>query len=227
MKKLDAVRWGVVGTGTIAQQFVEDIKLVSGSKVTAVCSRSLSSASKLGQLCKDASCFCNLAEFMQDETIDVVYVATPNHTHFDIALASLKAGKSVLVEKPLVMSSAEIEKLQAAVKANHVLLMEGIWTHFLPVIDHVHKHLNKGGLGTIKRIDADLAFQHPFDAESRFYDKSKGGGALLDLGIYPLSLAIAFMGKPDRVDGCCNAAPERLFQFCQSARNIGPSSILT
>ena len=200
------VGWGIIGTGTIAEHFAQDITHVPGAFLAAVASRSPDRAAAFvarhgGHPCRD------VAALVQDPAVQAVYVASPNATHYAMAQAVLAGGKGVLVEKPLVNTVDDAKHLSALAVQHGTFCMEGLWSRFLPVMDFVKNKIQSGSIGTIKRIRADLAFVHPYDPASRFYDPAQGGGSLLDLGVYLVSLSLLLLGHPDRVRGRWWVAP--------------------
>lgn len=202
-----SIGWAIVGTGTIAKQFAADLACSKQSVLSAVCSRSTDKANAFASRYGAAASYASLPSLLADENVDIVYVASPNDTHFATAHAALDAGKAVLVEKPLVLTVSDAEQLSALSKQCGRFLMEAMWTRFLPAVSFVKDAVSSGTIGEVIRFESDLAFHHAYSPESRFFDKTLGGGALFDLGIYPISLAIALMGYPDAVEGSWTAAP--------------------
>ncbi|WP_258045660.1 Gfo/Idh/MocA family protein [Mesorhizobium sp. NBSH29] len=198
--------WGLVGTGMIARHFTEDLRSVAGAHLAAVTSRSFDKAAAFGAAF-DARAHADLDAMLRAPEVDAVYIATPNDTHFSTALAALSAGKGVVVEKPLAMSRTEAEQLASFATEQKLFLMEGMWTRFLPAMDFVREALRSGAIGKVRRIDGELAFRHLYDPGNRFFDAAQGGGALLDLGVYLISLSLALMGRAETVNGRWRAAP--------------------
>ncbi len=201
-----SVGWGVVGTGTIARHFAEDLQNVAGAHLAAVTSRSFDKATTFAASF-DAEAHRDLDDLLRASNVDVVYIASPNDTHFSAAMAALSSGKGVVVEKPLATNRAEAEQLSRFASEQKLFLMEGMWTRFLPALMFVRETVRSGAIGEVRRIDGELAFQHPYDPESRFFDPARGGGALLDLGVYLISLSLALMGRPETVTGRWRPAP--------------------
>ncbi|GEB38904.1 oxidoreductase [Gluconacetobacter liquefaciens] len=204
--QLPAVGWGIVGTGTIAGHFAEDIGHARGAYLAAVSSRSVERAAAFTAR-HGGRPFGDIEALVREPAVQAVYIASPNATHFDMARAVMAAGKAVLVEKPLVCTAEDAERLAALAVQHGTFCMEGMWSRFLPVVDLAEEKIRSGSIGTVKRIRAELAFAHPYDPDSRFFDPAQGGGALLDLGVYLVSLSQALMGRPDRVQGGWRAAP--------------------
>lgn len=207
-KSVEPVRWGIVGTGTMAQQFASDLGLCRGAVLSAVSSRH---ADKAGAFAarhgSQVSAYDTYADLLADDKVEAVYVATPNDTHFAAASAAIESGKGVLVEKPLVATSAEVARLAALAAERDVFLMEAMWTRFLPAITKAKTLIEEGAIGKVSSLRGMLAFHHPYDPESRFYSKERGGGAMLDLGVYGVSLSRFLMGDPVELSGEWQAAP--------------------
>ena len=144
---------------------------------------------------------------VENSAVDAVYVATPHSMHAENTLSALEAGKAVLCEKPFAINAREAERMIQTARANRLLLMEAMWTRFLPVFVRLRELLAKGTIGEVKRtLEADLSFQREARA-GRLYDPALGGGALLDIGIYPLSLASMLFGPPTEAHGVAEMGP--------------------
>ncbi|MDU0343545.1 Gfo/Idh/MocA family protein [Bosea rubneri] len=193
--------WGIVGTGAIAGLFAEDLHLIPGARLGAVHSRSLDKAQDFAARFGGATAYDDLDAFLADPAIEAVYIATPNNLHALQALAAIAAGKPVLIEKPIALSSGDVEAIAKAAAERGVFAMEAMWTRFLPAIVALRQHLAAGRIGRIRRLRADLSYFHPQQPGSRFFEPALGGGAALDLGVYPLSLALHLLGQPERVEG--------------------------
>lgn len=201
-----SVGWGIVGTGTIAERFASDVKHVAGAQLAAVTSRAFDKAAGFAAR-HGGTAYADLAAMLRDEGVGALYVASPNDAHFSAAAAALSVGKGVLIEKPLVTTSADAERLSSLATEHGAFLMEGMWTRFLPAIAFVRNALESGSIGEVRRVHGELAFAHPYDPGNRFFDAARGGGALLDLGVYLISLSLALLGRPDAADGRWRAAP--------------------
>ena len=143
-----------------------------------------------------ASTYADLDAMAADPDIDAIYVATPNALHAEQALRIISHGKAVLVEKPLATSVADAERIASAAAEQKCFVMEAMWTRFLPAVQAARRLVDGGAIGTVRKIDAELAYRRDEDAGSRFFDPGLGGGAALDLGVYPVSLTLHFLGKP-------------------------------
>lgn len=197
--------WGIVGAGVIARQFVEDMRHISAARVGAVHTRS----GKLPAgfpVSADARIYASLDALLSDPSIDAVYIASPNSSHAEQALAAIAAGKPVLVEKPLATTSADAQRIADAAARASVFAMEAMWSRFLPAIQAAREIVRSGELGDIVSARAELAYRRDEATDSRFFDPALGGGASLDLGVYPLSLALFLFGQPTAVSGRWKAA---------------------
>lgn len=193
------IRWGIIGLGNIANKFAADLLTVDGVELYAVASRSQQKAdnfAKKYQASKAYNCYETLAS---DANIDAVYIATPHSLHKENALLCLQQGIAVLCEKPFAMNADEVNSMIAAAQKNNVLLMEALWTYFLPHYHFVLTELKNNTYGKLLKIEADFGFVREFDGESRLFKKSLGGGSLLDIGIYPIFAALSTLGVPDSI----------------------------
>jgi predicted dehydrogenase len=200
------VRWGVIATGGIASAFVIDLRLLEGTEVVAVGSRSQDSADRFAAEHSIGRAYPTYASLVSDDEVDVVYVATPHPGHHAAALLAIEAGKAVLVEKPFTMDAAEARSLVAAARARGVFLMEAMWARFVPWAVRLRELLADGTLGEIRQVIADHGQWFPQDASHRLFAPDLGGGALLDLGVYPVSFASMVLGSPAAVTAVSDPA---------------------
>jgi predicted dehydrogenase len=193
------LRWGILGTGLIAETFTTDLKLTDSGIVAAVGSRSQEAATRFAQKFGIDRAHPSYESLVADPEIDVVYVATPHPMHRDNAILALEAGKPVLVEKPFTMSAAEARDIVAVAREKQLFAMEAMWTRFLPHVAVIKGWLSQGVLGEIVSVSADHGQWFAEDPEFRLFAPELGGGALLDLGIYPVSFASMVLGPPNRI----------------------------
>jgi predicted dehydrogenase len=191
------LRWGIMGTGGIAGAFAEDLKLTGSGVVAAVGSRTAESAGAFAEQRGIPTRHGSYEALANDPDVDIVYVATPHPLHHGNARLALEAGKPVLVEKPFTMNAEEARDLVALARERDLFLMEAMWTRFLPHIRHVRELLPS--LGDVVTVTADHGQWFAEDPAFRLFAPELGGGALLDLGIYPVSFASMILGAPDRV----------------------------
>jgi predicted dehydrogenase len=202
------VRWGIIGPGRIAADFAADLPLVPGAELAAVGSRSRANAEAFAQRFGFARAHGSYAELAADPDVDVVYVATPHAHQFDAAMLCIEGGKPVLVEKPITLDLASAARLVQAAHARNVFLMEAMWMRLNPAVRKVAELVEEGAIGWVGAIHADFGLQGPFPPEHRLRDPKLGGGALLDLGVYPIHLAHLIMGAPAAVRSWAHLTPE-------------------
>jgi predicted dehydrogenase len=190
----NAVRWGILGTGKIARAFATALKDVPGAVLAACASRDTATAQAFAQEFGAAAAFGSYQELVDAAGIDLVYVATPHPQHADNALMALRAGKGVLVEKPFTMNLREAEQVVTLARTRRLFLMEAMWTRYLPAFEEVQRIIASGAIGEVRQVVADFGFAANSGPEHRLFNPQLGGGALLDLGIYPLSIATALLG---------------------------------
>ena len=201
------VRWGIWSTGNIASKFARDLPAVPGAVLHSVRSRDVSSAKAFGEKHGAHVAVFHDARFLDDPDLDAVYIASPHMFHCAQAIKAIEHGKPVLVEKPLAMNAAEARKIEAASKKHGVFAMEAVWTRFLPTTQRARAILLSGELGNPVRAKVTLHFYCPFQPEHRLFDPALGGGAMLDLGVYPLSIAQFLLGDLALKDARWAAAP--------------------
>ena len=202
----EAIRWGIIGTGGIASAFATDLALLRDASVVAVGSRTRASADAFGDRFDVPRRYASYADLVSDPELDAVYVATPHPDHHASALLAIRAGKATLVEKPFTLNAAEASDLIDEATARHTFLMEAMWTRFLPHVVRVREIIAAGVLGDVRSFTADFGEWFRPDARHRSFDPELGGGALLDLGIYPISFASMLFGKPTRVTAASDPA---------------------
>jgi predicted dehydrogenase len=200
------VQWGILGTGGIARTFTEDLLLL-GHEVRAVGSRAERTASAFASEYGIAKAYGSYAELAADDQIDVVYVATTHNVHLSAARTCLEAGRPVLVEKPFTTTAADAAELVALARERNLFAMEAMWTRFNPLVARVRELVAEGAIGEVKAVYADFSENVPFDASHRLFAPELAGGALLDLGIYPVSFAWMLLGAPDTVQAVTTPAP--------------------
>ncbi|PJF45754.1 MAG: dehydrogenase, partial [Candidatus Thermofonsia Clade 3 bacterium] len=131
--------------------------------------------------------------------VDAIYVATPHSLHHANTLLALQHGKHVLCEKPFAINAAQAQEMVDAARSAGLFLMEAMWTRFLPIMVETRRLIAEGAIGKVQMIQADFGFRASFNPASRLFDPALGGGALLDVGVYPISLASMLLGRPDRI----------------------------
>lgn len=189
-------RWGIAGTGRIAGDFARDLANIADASLVAVGSRSAESANSFASARDIPRAHGSIADLATDPDVDVVYVAGIHPVHAEQAVAMMRAGKHVLVEKPLAMNASEAREMVAVSRETNRFLMEAMWTRFNPLHVELRRRFDTGEFGRILSIESDFSFAAPRDPQHRLFDPAKGGSALLDVGIYPITLAWWWLGPP-------------------------------
>ncbi len=195
----DRVRWGILATGGIAAAFTADLFDLPDAEVVAVASRSEASAQAFAERFGIPRAYGSWDALAQDGDIDVVYVATPHSAHRAAAGLCLEAGRNVLCEKPFTLNVREAEELVGLARERGLFLMEAMWMYCHPLIRRVAELVRDGAIGEVHTVQADFGIAGPFPATHRLRDPQQGGGALLDLGVYPVSFAQLLLGEPSDV----------------------------
>src|SRR3954451_10764880 len=194
-----ATRWGILGPGRIARTFAQDLRLVPEAELTAVGSRSQARAAAFAQELGFAAAYGSYAELLADDSVDAVYVASPHALHVEQVTAALEAGKHVLCEKPITLRARDAEELFALAGRRGLLLMEAMWTACHPVVLAVQHGLREGAFGRARQLHAEMGFVVELPPEDGLLDPDLGAGALLDMGIYPLTVAHLFLGEAEEL----------------------------
>jgi predicted dehydrogenase len=193
------VRWGIVATGGIAHTLAGQLLLLDDARIAAVSSRVTERAQAFAGEFGIPRAYGSYMDLLADDDVDVVYVATPHAQHAEIVDAALDARKAVLCEKAFTTSLAETQRLAQKAVDLGVFCMEAMWTRFVPMIVKAREIVADGGIGEVRSITADLGFVAGPHAKDRIWDPALGGGALLDVGIYPVAFAQMVFGSPDTV----------------------------
>jgi predicted dehydrogenase len=194
-----ATRWGILAPGRIARTFAQDLRLVPGAELAAVGSRSQERAAAFAEELGFASAYGSYEELLADESVDAVYVASPHALHLAHVSAALEAGKHVLCEKPITLRAPDAELLFELALGHRLLLMEAMWTACHPVVRAVMDRLRTGEFGVPRQLHAELGFVVHAAPEDRLNDVAMGAGALLDMGIYPLTFAHLLLGEAEEL----------------------------
>ena len=194
------IRWGIIGLGNIANKFATDLARVKNVELVAVASRSQQRADEFSVQHNSKRAYNSYVNLVKDAEVDAVYIATPHSFHKEHAILCLQNKKAVLCEKPLAMNLEEVTEMILVARENNVLLMEALWTFFLPHFTYVLDIVKSEKFGKLKNLEADFGFYRDFDETGRLFKKEVGGGSLLDIGIYPIFVALAALGEPDVID---------------------------
>jgi predicted dehydrogenase len=200
MPDYSTVRWGIIGPGRIAGVFAEGLRELTDAQLVAVGSRSQANADQFGDKYGVARRYPSYAAIAADPEVDAVYVATPHSSHAEHTIMCLEAGKAVLCEKPFAINAQQAERMVATARERRVPLMEAMWTRFLPIVTRTRELLAQGAIGEVRMVTSDFGFRTSVNPTGRLFDPQLGGGGLLDVGVYPVSLAsMVFGGEPVRV----------------------------
>lgn len=205
---MSTVRWGILATGGIAATFTEDLKLLPDAEVAAVGSRTVESARAFADRHGIPRAHGSWAELAADPDVDIVYVANTQNAHYDAVLTCLNAGKAVLCEKAFTLNRAQAAKLVDLARERGLFLMEAMWTRCIPGVRKIMELVGGGAIGPVSSVHADFGIFAPVGPEHRLRDPAQGGGALLDLGVYPISFAHLLLGDPAEVRAWARLTPE-------------------
>lgn len=190
------IGWGILGAGRISRQFATALASLEGSRIAAVGARSLDSARRFAEEFSIPKAYGNYSDLVNDPQVDVVYIGTLHPSHAENSLLALEAGKAVLCEKPFAMNAAEAQAVIEVARSRGLFLMEAMWTRFFPLMGALKGMLRSGAIGEPRMLTADFGYRAEHDAEPRAFQPALGGGALLDVGVYPVSLASDLFGPP-------------------------------
>jgi predicted dehydrogenase len=193
----DKIRWGILGGGSIAAKFADALKYVEEAQLVAVGSRTDANANAFGDSWHIPRRYGSYEQLANDKDLDVIYVATPHHLHAQNSILCLNAGKHVLCEKPLAVNASQGKAMIDCARAKRRFLMEAMWVRFLPLMDKVRELIADNAIGEVRMLAADFGFRCGDTTDKqRLIDPHLAGGALLDVGIYPLALSSMLFGKP-------------------------------
>lgn len=195
------IRWGICGTGNIARQFAGDLRSSRGAELHAIGSRTIENAQRFAREFGVANSHGSYESLANDSEVDVVYIATPHSLHLENMRLFLNSGKHVLCEKPFTLNTRQARQAMELAAQKKLFLMEAMWTRFLPSIVELLRLITAGTIGPVRFVTADLGFRIGSTSPPRLFDPALGGGCLLDIGIYPVSLAAMILGKPTAISG--------------------------
>lgn len=194
------IKWGILGLGKIAHKFASDLILVEDCELTAVASSNEDRAKVFAKEFGVNTFYGDYESLYADNSVKIIYIASLNQNHHGHVIEAIKNGKSILCEKPLAINQRQVKEMIDCAKKHKVFLMEGLWTRFNPAFEQVLQWIDRGEIGKLRYVNATFSF-YGLDKEfdSRLFNLKKGGGSLLDIGIYPLFLASIVMGKPNSI----------------------------
>ncbi|MHB9130231.1 MAG: Gfo/Idh/MocA family protein [Armatimonadota bacterium] len=235
------IRWGILGLGGIAGSFADGVRVLEDAEVRACGSRSAEKSAAFGERWGIPNRHAGYEALVSDPEVDAVYVATPHPMHHEHSLLALAHGKPVLCEKPFTVNIAESEEVFAAANKANLLVMEGMWSRFLPHIRQAEELIADGAIGEVRMLQADFSFRSQWNPEGRLLNPALAGGGLLDVGVYTVSLAQLLLGVPTAITGVAHigetgvdeqaaialAFPEgRLATLCCGVRTSSPHEAL-
>lgn len=207
-------RWGIIGPGKIAQKFATAIPLAGNAVLQAVASSDAARSRDFAEKHGAEKWYDNYEQLAADPDIDAIYIATPHAFHTENALLCLNHRKPVLCEKPLALNGKQAQQMVDASRQNSTFLMEAMWSRFLPAIEKALELVKNGKIGAVKYVRGDFGFYTPFDPQSRLFNIALGGGSVLDIGVYPLFLCLAVLGKPDHINAAGKLSPTGADETC-------------
>ena len=193
------MRWGILSTGKIARKFTEDLVIMDEAEVVAVGSRTEASAQAFAQKHNIPRAYGSYEELVNDPDVDIIYVGTPHAMHADNVRLALNAGKHVLNEKAFTINAQDAQEIIELARAKGLFLMEAVWMRFFPLMERLRGWMQEETIGQVHYMQADFGFNFEFNPNGRLFDPALGGGALLDLGIYPISLSSMLFGTPQDI----------------------------
>lgn len=193
------IKWGIIGLGNIAHQFATDLLLAADADLLAAASRDILKADEFAAKYNAAKAYDSYEALFADQEVDIVYIATPHDSHAELSIKALESGKHVLCEKPIALSYKDAERMIEASKKHNKFFMEAFWTRFIPAVQDVLAKVGSGIIGEANYIKADFAFIGNDAGGSRLFDKNRGGGALFDIGVYPLFFSYIVFGIPKEI----------------------------
>ncbi|MCD9575527.1 Gfo/Idh/MocA family protein [Flavobacterium soyae] len=193
------IKWGIIGLGNIAHQFATDLLLAADADLLAAASRDILKADEFAAKYNAAKAYDSYEALFADQEVDIVYIATPHDSHAELSIKALESGKHVLCEKPIALSYKDAERMIEASKKHNKFFMEAFWTRFIPAVQDVLAKVESEIIGEPNYIKADFAFIGNDVKRSRLFDKNRGGGALFDIGVYPLFLSYIVFGIPKEI----------------------------
>ncbi len=196
---MEEVKWGILGCGKIARKFASDLQLVKNAKLIAVAAREQSQADNFAKDFPAKYAHGSYQSLVENPEVDVVYIATPHGLHYEHTMLCLHHGKAVLCEKAFAINARQAREMIDFAKSRKLFLMEAFWTKFLPPYRQMKNMIAEGKIGTVQSVIANFGFIPTTPFAPRLYDPKLGGGSLLDIGVYPVFLALDILGKPDAV----------------------------
>lgn len=205
---MNTYKFGVIGLGWISNEFCEALSVVPQTELYAVASRSLKKAEQFKEKHHAVKAYGSYEELYNDPEVDIVYIGTPMSLHFQNMLDIIEAGKHIICEKSFTLNAHEAKIIKDKAHQKELFVMEALWTRFNPTIKTIQEFIRSGEIGEVERIDAEFSIYRDYDESSRIFSNELGGGALLDVGIYPVTFTDLFIGlNPIEIDATAELAP--------------------
>ncbi len=198
------IKWGILGPGAISKKFATGLQDADGAELYAVGSRNLERAQSFADEYGFSKAYGSYDELVNDSEVDAIYIGTPHSFHKDHSILCMRHGKHVICEKPFAINASEAAEMIEVAREEKRVLMEAMWSRFLPTLNMVRALLNEGAIGEARMVKADFGFRTNVNPEGRLFKPELGGGALLDVGIYPISLAYMLFGQPNQIKSMAN-----------------------
>jgi predicted dehydrogenase len=205
VKKKQIYRWGILGPGKIAHAFARALEVTDKGRLWAVGSRDRTRAAEFAQQYGAPRAFSSYSELIRDPEVDVIYIATPHHLHHPLTKECILHNKPVLCEKPVTINARQFKELSGLARQKGVFYMDALWTRFLPTLEKTIELVKT--IGPVISLRADFGFKGKYDPSSRLFNPELGGGSLLDIGIYPVFLALLLLGEPRDIHSTLHMAP--------------------
>lgn len=212
---MKSYNWGIIGPGSIANKFANDMKLVPGpQKISAVLSHHVDSANEFADEFGVELRYTEMEDFVKCGKVDIAYIATPHPFHYEAIKSCLENQIAVLSEKPIVINYDQYEELCKLSMQNNTFLMEGMWIRFLPSIRRLMELIGQKKIGEIISVKASMYYKAPDDENNRYFDPDKGGGSLLDLGVYCIFLSTLLLGNPQEIKAVGRLSEKKIDEAC-------------
>jgi len=222
------VRFGIIGLGTIAARFATVLNTVDGVELVSVASRDKTKADAFAKKFGAKKAYNSYVDLVNDNEVDVVYVALTHNFHFEAIKLCLNNKKGVLCEKPLAINKKDADELTALSKSLNVLLMEAMWTRFIPAFKKAKEWVKSGRIGDVKLVNVSFCFNVPFDPENRLYNPKLAGGSLFDAGVYPIEFTTGILGEnPTQVNGFCKTGKTGVDEFVTMNMSFDSGALAT
>ncbi|MEA4908705.1 MAG: Gfo/Idh/MocA family oxidoreductase [Anaerolineaceae bacterium] len=202
------IRWGILGTGGIAHKFAQGLQWAPGAVLAAVGSRDPSTADAFAREFNVPHAYGSYSELAQSPEVDVIYVSTPHFFHYENSLLCLENGKAVLCEKAFTINAREAQAVIDYARQKGLFVMEAMWTRFLPVAVRLRRMVAEGLLGELHSLAARFTFRADYNPQGRLFNPALGGGALLDVGVYPIAWAAMLFGEPTEIHGIAHLSDQ-------------------